>query len=68
MSEILDSGQKKNLPHFQKPFTVDSEQADERISSSCEVIKQRGAYPLFPRSEDEENFPIAFIRVVYRVN
>ncbi|VIO99970.1 Core-2/I-Branching enzyme family protein [Brugia malayi] len=49
-----------------KPYTVDSDKADANISNSCEDIKQRGLYPENPASDDEKDFPIVFIRVVYR--
>ncbi|KAK6113329.1 Core-2/I-Branching enzyme family protein [Brugia pahangi] len=49
-----------------KPYTVDSDEADANISNSCEDIKQRGLYPENPASDEEKDFPIVFIRVVYR--
>ncbi|VDN87829.1 unnamed protein product, partial [Brugia pahangi] len=51
-----------------KPYTVDSDEADANISNSCEDIKQRGLYPENPASDEEKDFPIVFIRVVYRVS
>uniref|UniRef100_A0A0R3RHG5 Core-2/I-Branching enzyme n=1 Tax=Elaeophora elaphi TaxID=1147741 RepID=A0A0R3RHG5_9BILA len=52
--------------HLQKPFTVQSESMDKLITNSCNQILRRGSYLRNPRSEIEKNFPIAFIRVVYR--
>ncbi|OZC04925.1 hypothetical protein X798_08117 [Onchocerca flexuosa] len=52
--------------YLQKPFTVKSEKVDKEISTSCENIKQRGTYPENSRTESEKNFPLIFIRVVYK--
>ncbi|KAM3727600.1 Beta-1,3-galactosyl-O-glycosyl-glycoprotein beta-1,6-N-acetylglucosaminyltransferase [Dirofilaria immitis] len=49
-----------------EPFTVDSDKIDKEISTSCEKIKQRGIYAENFRTEIEKNFPLIFIRVVYR--
>uniref|UniRef100_A0AAF5CSF1 Glycosyltransferase family 92 protein n=1 Tax=Strongyloides stercoralis TaxID=6248 RepID=A0AAF5CSF1_STRER len=35
------------------------------FSTSCEYIKKRGYYPDQPLSEEESNFPIAYIRTIY---
>ncbi|EFO18925.2 core-2/I-Branching enzyme family protein [Loa loa] len=55
----------KNLLRERELYTVQSEKVDEEISNSCEDIKQRGTYPENPGSEDEEKFPIVFIRAYY---
>uniref|UniRef100_A0A1I8EUC4 Core-2/I-Branching enzyme family protein n=1 Tax=Wuchereria bancrofti TaxID=6293 RepID=A0A1I8EUC4_WUCBA len=49
-----------------KPYTVDSDKVDANIINSCENIKQRGLYPENPASDEEKDFPIVFIRVIYR--
>lgn len=66
---VNNNNNNNRKPHLlQKPLIVESQKADEKISSSCEDIRRRGTYPEVPRSKIEENFPVAFIRVVYRVN
>ncbi|VDK51450.1 unnamed protein product, partial [Gongylonema pulchrum] len=48
------------------PLTVDSKKVDMAFSSSCEEIKLRGSYMDPPQTKIEIDFPIAFVRVVYR--
>ncbi|VDN87442.1 unnamed protein product, partial [Brugia pahangi] len=41
--------------------------SDKHWDTSCKAIRQRGFYPEMPFSSAEKNFPIAFIRIVYKV-
>ncbi|KAM3727599.1 Beta-1,3-galactosyl-O-glycosyl-glycoprotein beta-1,6-N-acetylglucosaminyltransferase [Dirofilaria immitis] len=40
--------------------------SDEHLDASCDAIRQRAFYPVLPFSNAEKNFPIAFIRIVYK--
>ncbi|VDM38897.1 unnamed protein product [Toxocara canis] len=47
---------------------VDSDGVDATWSTSCDEIKKRGRYATSSLSEEESEFPIAFARIVYKVD
>lgn len=40
---------------------------DVNITTDCETIKERNYFPTKPQSKFEEDFPIAYARIVYKV-
>uniref|UniRef100_A0A1I7VQD0 Core-2/I-Branching enzyme n=1 Tax=Loa loa TaxID=7209 RepID=A0A1I7VQD0_LOALO len=49
-----------------KYITTVDKSSDEHLDTSCDAIRQRAFYPTTPFSSAEKNFPIAFIRIVYK--
>uniref|UniRef100_A0A0R3RLQ7 Core-2/I-Branching enzyme n=1 Tax=Elaeophora elaphi TaxID=1147741 RepID=A0A0R3RLQ7_9BILA len=43
-----------------------NERTDEFRDTSCDAMRQRAFYPVAPFSNVEKNFPIAFVRIVYK--
>lgn len=52
---------------FLKYVVAVNKSNDEHRDTSCDAIRKRAYYPTEPFSSVEKNFPIAFIRIVYKV-
>ncbi|VDK77297.1 unnamed protein product [Onchocerca ochengi] len=63
---LLMSYKYSEMLQMNKYVVTVNENSDEHLDTSCDAIRQRAFYPATSFSNDEENFPIAFVRIVYK--
>ncbi|KAK6113327.1 Core-2/I-Branching enzyme family protein [Brugia pahangi] len=64
--QLLMSYKYSKMPQINKYVVTVNRSSDKHWDTSCKAIRQRGFYPEMPFSSAEKNFPIAFIRIVYK--
>ncbi|VDK87524.1 unnamed protein product [Litomosoides sigmodontis] len=64
--QLLMSYKHSKMPQMSKYVVRVDESDDKYRYTSCNAIRQRAFYPTTPLSNVEKNFPIAFVRIVYK--
>ncbi|EJD76405.1 hypothetical protein LOAG_16642 [Loa loa] len=64
--QLLMGSRYSKMSQMSKYITTVDKSSDEHLDTSCDAIRQRAFYPTTPFSSAEKNFPIAFIRIVYK--
>uniref|UniRef100_A0A1I8EU89 Core-2/I-Branching enzyme family protein n=1 Tax=Wuchereria bancrofti TaxID=6293 RepID=A0A1I8EU89_WUCBA len=64
--QLLMSYKHSKMSQMNKYVVTVNRSSDKHWDTSCNAIRQRGFYPAVPLSSAEKNFPLAFIRIVYK--
>ncbi|CAG9535715.1 unnamed protein product [Cercopithifilaria johnstoni] len=64
--QLLTNYKYLKIPQMSKYVVAVNKNSDEYRDTSCNAIRQRAFYSSVPFSNVEKNFPIAFIRIVYK--
>ncbi|KAL3990911.1 Core-2/I-Branching enzyme family protein [Acanthocheilonema viteae] len=64
--QLLTNYKYSKMPQMSKYIITVNKTVDESRDTSCNAVRQRAFYPSMPFSNVEKNFPIAFVRIVYK--